>query len=46
MNEQAKRYLVDLSPGAWVHINMLGYYQFCGDNQDRFIEHIIKQWDW
>lgn len=29
-NEQTKKYLLSLSPGAWVHINMLGYYQFCG----------------
>jgi len=41
-----KKYLLDLSPAAWVHINLLGYYQFFGENQDKHIERWIKQWDW
>jgi len=45
-DEQTEKYLLGLSPGAWVHINMLGYYQFCGGDQNKHIEHIIKNWDW
>ena len=45
-DERVKKYLLDLSPAAWVHINLLGYYQFFGENQDKHIERWIKQWDW
>jgi len=45
-DEQTKKYLLGLSPGAWVHINMLGYYQFCGGDRNKHIERMIMQWDW
>lgn len=45
-DEKVKKYLLELSPAAWVHINMLGYYQFFGDKQDEYIERWIKQWAW
>lgn len=30
-----KDLLIALSPGAWVHINMIGYYRFAGINSTR-----------
>ncbi|MFN3233841.1 MAG: Tn3 family transposase [Gammaproteobacteria bacterium] len=45
-SQSEKDFLVKVSPGAWSHINLLGYYQFCGKHNDRVIEKIINQWNW
>lgn len=41
-----KDLIIALSPGAWVHINMIGYYRFCGLDNSRFIDEILTKWDW
>ena len=41
-----KDWLIALSPGAWIHVNMLGYYQFCGLNSGQFIDQWLAKWDW
>lgn len=43
---QEKEWLLNLSPGAWVHINLLGYYQFYGADNAQFIEDILSKWNW
>jgi len=44
---QAERDIIlALSPGAWVHINMIGYYKFCGLDSSRVIEQLLAKWDW
>lgn len=45
-NEAEKAFIASLSPGAWGHINLLGYYQFCGQFRHEQVDHWIKQWDW
>jgi hypothetical protein len=45
-DNQDKDYLTCLSPSAWIHINLLGYYQFCGKSDHEDIERWIAQWDW
>lgn len=45
-DNQDKDYLIYLSPSAWIHINLLGYYQFCGKSEHEDIERWIAQWDW
>lgn len=41
-----KNLLIALSPGAWVHINMVGHYRFCGLGSDRVIDQAIAKWNW
>lgn len=45
-SSQDKDYLVYLSPSAWIHINLLGYYQFFGKSGHDDIDRWIAQWDW
>lgn len=45
-SEADKAYLLSLSPSAWVNINLLGYYQFCGTGNYDLITKWIRQWDW
>ncbi len=44
--QEEKDLIIALSPGAWVHINMLGYYQFCGLESSKFIDDWLEQWAW
>jgi TnpA family transposase len=43
-NKEEKEILAKLSPTAWTHINLLGYYQFCNGQDDKSTEKIIDQW--
>jgi TnpA family transposase len=45
-NEEERRFLVGLSPTAWVHINFLGYYQFYREFNDDWVEQWLCQQDW
>lgn len=45
-NEEERRFLASLSPTAWIHINLLGYYQFYTKSNVNWIESWLKQWDW
>ena len=38
--------IIAFSPGAWVHINMVGYYRFCGLDSGWFIDQMLEKWDW
>jgi hypothetical protein len=43
-DEKIKEYLLSLSPGAWIHVNLLGYYQFTGERSYEYIERWIQHW--
>ena len=45
-SQAEKDLILALSPGAWIHINMLGYYQFCGLDSSRFVDDWLTKWDW
>ena len=49
-DEKAKEFLADHSPAAWVHLNLLGYYQFRNSLDNEVYEKLIDQWlgkcDW
>ena len=45
-SEEEKTFILRFSPGAWTHINMLGYYQFLGLENSRFIDDRLKKWEW
>lgn len=45
-SQQEKNVILALSPGAWIHINMLGYYRFCGLESNRFLDDWLSKWDW
>ena len=44
--QEEKELILALSPGAWEHINLLGYYQFCGLKSAQFIDEWLAKWDW
>jgi TnpA family transposase len=41
-----KDYICSLSPGAWVHVNLLGYYRFFGLEKSHYIDEWLASWDW
>jgi len=41
-----KNFLSSISPCAWGHINLMGYYQFNGKNKAKQIDKTIKNWGW
>ena len=45
-DNKTKEYLAGLSPGAWIHVNLFGYYQFFGEGSFDYIEHWISQWSY
>ena len=45
-DEEERRFLVGLSPAAWIHINFLGNYQFYIQSNADWIEDWLRQWDW
>ncbi len=45
-SQAEKDLLIALSPGAWAHINMIGYYRFAGIDSARLIDQMLTNWDW
>ena len=45
-SEMEKEVILGFSPAAWIHINMLGYYKFCGPENNRFLDDWLAKWDW
>ncbi len=45
-DKDEKAFLASLSPSAWVHINLLGYYQFCGEFSEALLDQWIQRWAW
>ena len=45
-DDKTREYLLSLSPGAWVHVNLLGYYQFTGEESYEYIDRWIQHWDY
>ena len=43
-DEEEKEFLVRHSPTAWVHLNLLGYYQFRNSADRESYEILIDQW--
>ena len=35
-----------MSPTAWSHVHLLGFFQFFSDEQKDWVEECINQWDW
>ena len=45
-SQAEKDLILALSPGAWIHINLLGYYRFCGLESSQFVDEWLSKWDW
>lgn len=45
-DDAEKNFITNISPCAWEHVNLLGYYQFCGKFSDAILDEWIKKWDW
>ena len=45
-DEKEKNLLASLAPTAWVHVNLLGYYQFYKSTDHSLIDTLLSQWDW
>ena len=41
-----KQFIVDLSPGAWVHVNFLGHYKFCEKFDEKSFDQWLREWHW
>ena len=46
LNGYEKNLLASLAPTAWVHVNLLGYYQFYKSTDHSLIDTLLSQWDW
>lgn len=44
--QEERDVLAALSPGAWVHINLVGYYRFRGLVVGRLIDPLLSRWNW
>ena len=45
-SDEEKEFLKKLSPTAWSHVLLLGFFQFFSDSQENWVEKCINQWDW
>ncbi len=45
-SDEEKEFLKKLSPTAWSHVLLLGFFQFFSDSQKDWVERCINQWDW
>ena len=45
-SDEEKEFLKKLSPTAWSHVLLLGFFQFFSDSQENWVEQCINQWDW
>lgn len=49
-NEEEREFIASISPTAWTHVNLLGYYQFKSILDDKATEKLIDEWikkcDW
>ena len=45
-SKEEKEFLRKLSPTAWSHVHLLGFFQFFSDEQKDWVEECINQWDW
>ena len=45
-SEEEKEFLKKLSPTAWSHVLLLGFFQFFSDSQKDWVKQCINQWDW
>ena len=45
-SKEEKEFIKKLSPTAWSHILLLGFFQFFGDSEKDWVDQCINQWDW
>ena len=46
-NNQEKKFLENLSPTAWTHVLLLGFFQFFSNKQNEsWVEDCLRQWNW
>ena len=44
--DSEREFLCSFSPAAWVHINLLGHYQFCRIASIDWLDQWLRGWDW
>ena len=44
--DDEREFLLNLSPGAWVHIKLLGYYLFSNQDNSYSIDQWLASWNW
>ncbi len=45
-SDEERRFLEKLSPTAWTHILLLGFYQFFSKSPENWVDDFLSQWDW
>lgn len=46
VDDDEKQFLESLSPTAWIHILLLGFFQFFNEPPEGWVEDCLHQWDW
>ncbi len=46
IDDEEKKFLESLSPTAWTHVLLLGFFQFLSDSPEGWVENCLHQWDW
>lgn len=45
-SDEERKFLEKLSPTAWTHILLLGFYQFFNKSSENWVDDFLNQWDW
>lgn len=45
-SDEERKFLEKLSPTAWTHILLLGFYQFFNKSPENWVDEFLHQWDW
>ena len=45
-SDEERSFLEKLSPTAWTHILLLGFYQFFSKSPENWVDDFLIQWDW
>jgi hypothetical protein len=45
-NDEEKKFLENLSPTAWTHVLLLGFFQFFKKPHEGWVEDCMRQWNW
>lgn len=45
-NDEEKKFLENLSPTAWTHVLLIGFFQFFSKQHEGWVEDFLRQWNW
>lgn len=45
-SDEERKFLASMSPTAWAHLILLGFYQFFTESNENWVDDFLNQWDW